>query len=169
MIAWPMLTSARLTPSTPERAVNTARTQWAQDIPEIVAVVCIGRKYSNDLVLSGYKERWLLRASRHKKRCADKGGNGGNKADCSEWRMSTSSQRKLFLFVVISQLESLRANGPERAAVPKNSRPSRDDLERHDGAIRSVSASSAFVRATFLVARPAQQPTFIVAGRSETE
>src|SRR4051812_39094792 len=40
--ALPMLTSARSIPSTPAREVNTARTQCAQLIPEIEAVVCIG-------------------------------------------------------------------------------------------------------------------------------
>jgi hypothetical protein len=53
-----------------------------------------------------------LRASGYKERCADEGGRGGNRADCSEWRMSTSHRTQPFL-VVISRLEPLRANWPE--------------------------------------------------------
>ena len=43
MTAWPIETSAREIPGTPESDVKTARTQWEQLIPFIFAVVTISQ------------------------------------------------------------------------------------------------------------------------------
>jgi hypothetical protein len=59
--------------------------------------------------MSGYNERWLLRGQRRT------GGTSGLFPVADEHILLTS----VFLFVVISQLEPLRANWLERAAVLK--------------------------------------------------
>jgi hypothetical protein len=98
----------------------------------------------------GYSERWLLRGQRR---------TGADKCRLPRVALEHIEPTVRLLFVVISQLEPLRANWLERAAVPKNIPAQRTARRRHSE------------QSALFPPRPplsAQQPTFIVATHGST-
>jgi hypothetical protein len=62
---------------------------------------------------SGYNEHWLLRASGYNERWLNYAdvADAADKADCSEWRMSPSSQPYFFICCYLAARASAREVG----------------------------------------------------------